>query len=326
MISVIIPAFNAAKRIAACLESVISQNYADIEIIVVDDYSCDDTGKIAREILDASGRKFRVITNDRNRGVSAARNTGIDVSQGKYICFVDADDVIRENFVSCLHDVILSRECDISFCGFVDRFTDGRSDADIVPADGEEISCGEDFILCGNIPAVWACMYGAEFLRRNNLRFTEGCSSGEDIDFITRALCRAESVSFVRECLYIYMHHPEMGSVRDNDTFSKQITRYGHNTIAQKHTAEYLCEYAKSCELREIAGRILLPQSVIRRLNLAAMKRNWAEYDSVLRDGEAMKILRRGICFFTLRRKPEVFMKAVMIMIMPGIYYGVRKG
>lgn len=325
MISVIIPAYNAATRIAPCLESVISQNYDDIEIIAVDDASTDDTGKIIRGILESSGRKYRVITHERNKGVSAARNSGIDASSGEYICSVDADDVIREDFVSSLHAAVSSGKYELSFCGFVDRFTDGRNDVDIFPAMCGGVYCGEDLILGNNIPAVWSCMYSADFLRRNNLRFLAGCSSGEDIDFITRALCRAENVIVVPKCLYIYMHHAEMSSVRDNDTISKKITRYVHNTDAQKFTAEYLAEYAKSRVLRDMAVKILMPQNVIRRLNFAAMKNDRDEYNAILNDGEAMRNLRRGMSFFTFRRKPEVFMKALMIMIMPGMYYRLRK-
>ena len=323
-VSIIIPAYNASSRIIPCLESVIAQTYPDIEIIVVDDGSCDDTGNIAREVLKSSGRNYTVTAHGHNKGVSAARNSGIDASSGEYICFADGDDVLRENFVSCLYDAIGGGNCDVSFCGFTDRFTDGRRDVDILPSGAACVSCEEKFILSREIPAVWCCMYRADFLRRCNLRFIDGCSYGEDIDFITRSLCRAGNAAFVPECLYIYIHHDGMGSVRDNDTERKRLMRYEHNTIAQACTAEYLCEHAKSRGLRDMAGKILMPQNVIRRLSLSAMRNDAGGYKAILNDGESMRILRRGLCFFTLRNKPEVFMKAVMIMIMPGMYYRMR--
>ena len=324
-VSIIIPAFNASSRIAPCLESVIAQSYDDIEIIVVDDASCDDTGKIAREILESSGRNYTLITHGHNGGVSSARNTGLDASNGKYICFVDADDVLRENFVSCLHAEISRGEYDVAFCGLTDRFTDGRNDVEMTFSRGLSQGCaGENVIMNDSVPPFMCCMYSVNFLKRFGLKFHDGCSSGEDVEFQMKAFCVAESVTFADECPYIYMHHSEMGSLRDNDTREKRILRYEHNTQAQIRTAEYLVSHSDSLRVKELAGKILMPQNVIRRLNLAAMKNDRAEYDSIRRDDSAMKILRRAFCFYTLRKKSEVFMKALMIVIMPGMYYRMR--
>lgn len=326
-VSVIIPAYNIAARIRTCLESVIAQDYPDIEIVVVDDASVDGTGDIAREVLVLSGRRHKVITHSRNMGVSVARNTGISASSGKFVCFVDGDDYVRENFVSLLHGGISRNGCDLSFCGLTDRFTDGRNDVDILLACGKpSVSCGEKFVLSGEIPPMWCCMYRADFLRANGLVFLEGCSSGEDVDFITRGLSVADRVTFVEECLYVYVHHEGMGSVRGNDTAGKRLTRYEHNTNAQVSTAKYLIERAKSRELRDMAGKILMPQTVIRRLNLAAMKNDREGWESLLTDRENKRVLREGLCCYTLRRKPEVFMKALMIVMMPGVYYALRRG
>lgn len=325
MISVIIPAYNAASRIALTLESVIAQNYDDIEIIVVDDASCDGTGKIAREILSSSGRNYTLIAHTKNAGVSSARNTGLKASHGEYICFVDADDILRENFVSCLHAEISQGEYDIAFCGLTDRFTDGRNDVEMTFTCGLSRGCsGENVIMNDSVPPFMCCMYSADFLKRFGLTFHDGCSSGEDVEFQVKAFCMAGRVSFTNECPYIYMHHSEMGSLRDNDTRGKRILRYEHNTQAQIRTAEYIITHSDSQRVKELAGKILMPQNVIRRLNLAAMKNNRAEYDSIRRSESAMKILRRAFCVYTLRKKSEVFMKALMIVIMPGIYYRMR--
>ena len=324
-VSIIIPAYNAASRIRACLESVISQEYVDIEIIVVDDASSDGTGEIAREILGASDRKHKVITHERNRGECASRNTGMGNADGKYICFVDADDIIRVNFVSRLHETITQGKHDIAFCGLTDRFSDGRPDKNMHSVHGAPyVSSGENFLLNNCVPPVWCCMYDAGLMKTHHLMFHEGCTAGGDIEFIMKALCAAGSVTFTEECLYIYMHHEDMGSVRDNDTRDKRTLRYGHNTQAHYRTAEYLATHSASERVKELAGKILMPQSVIRRFNLAAMKHDRAEYISLLNDRPAMKILRRALCFYTLRKKPEVFMKALAVMLMPGIYYSMR--
>lgn len=324
-VSIIIPACNAASRIRMTLESVTAQDYGDVEIIVVDDASSDDTGMIAREILGSSGRNCTVLAHGVNMGVSSARNTGFDVSRGKYVCFVDADDLLRADFVSGLYAEISRGKYDIAFCGLTDRFTDGRSDKEMFFSRGISRGiAGANVIMNDTVPPFMCCMYSADFLRKYELRFHEGCTSGEDTEFQMKAFCMAGSVTFTQEAPYIYMHHNEMGSVRDNDTREKRILRYGHNTQAQTRTAEYLAKHSASESVRELAVKILMPQSVIRRLNLSAMKHDRAGYNSLLNDNKAMNILRRALCFYTLRRKPEVFMKALTVMVMPGIYYRVR--
>ena len=86
LISVVVPAYNTESRIAYSLESIIAQDYPNLEIIVVNDASTDDTESAARKILESCGRPFSVITHKENRGVSAARNTGIDAMKGGFLC------------------------------------------------------------------------------------------------------------------------------------------------------------------------------------------------------------------------------------------------
>jgi len=326
LISVIIPAYNAASRLRPCLESVIAQDYDNIEIIFVDDFSSDDTLRIASEILQSSKRNFTILTNERNKGVSASRNRGILSAKGKYICFVDADDFVRENFVSSLHETVTQNDCQVSFCGYVDNFCDGRPDVEIISADCEpRVLNGEDIILRKYLLPLWCCMYDADFLRKFGIKFLEGCNSGEDVDFVTRVMCRAERVSFVDEFLYVYVHHAEMGSLRGNDTRDKKISRYEHNTNAQRSTAEYIAEHAKSKALKDMAGRVLMPYASIREITLSVMKDDRASYKTLTHNEKNVKILRRALSFFTLKEAPEIFVKALLILFFPGIYFIIRK-
>ena len=91
LISVVVPAYNTETRIAYSLESIIAQDYPNIEIIVVNDASTDGTENAARRILENCGRPFTIITHKENRGVSASRNTGMDVVKGEFLWFVDSD-------------------------------------------------------------------------------------------------------------------------------------------------------------------------------------------------------------------------------------------
>lgn len=321
LVSIIIPAYNASARIKLALESVIAQDYMNIEVIAVDDASNDDTGKIAHEVLSRSSFTYRIITHERNKGVSAARNTGIESAQGKYICFMDADDIIRENFISCLHSAIVKGECDISFCGLTDTFTDGRPGKDIHYARENQNVSGENLIIRGNVPPVYCCMYSREFIARHNLKFHEGCISGEDIEFVMKALCMAGKISFTPECLYMCVHHKGMGSIR-----RREAPRYEDNTLAQIRTAEYISERSTSESLRAYAENILMPGIVARMFKLCAMKNDRENYDLMLRDRNIRDILKRALSFHVLAKKTELFFKAFMILHMPGVYFMLRKG
>ena len=97
LISVVVPAYNRSSRIAYSLESIIVQDYPNLEIIVVNDASKDGTEQAARRVLESCGRPFSIITHKGNRGVSGARNTGIDAMKGEFLWFMDADGKAEKN-------------------------------------------------------------------------------------------------------------------------------------------------------------------------------------------------------------------------------------
>lgn len=115
-ISVIVAAYNIEQYISKCLDSIINQTYKNLEIIVVDDGSSDDTGRIANEYARMDSRF--VIVHKENGGVSSARNRGIDIATGDYIGFVDGDDTIEADMYKMLINNAVKYEADISHCGY----------------------------------------------------------------------------------------------------------------------------------------------------------------------------------------------------------------
>lgn len=116
LISIIIPAYNIADYIGICLDSLLKQTYKNLEIIVVDDGSSDNTGKIVDEYT-VKYQNIKVI-HKKNAGVSAARNSGIDIASGDYIGFVDGDDTVDEEMFEILVDNAIKYDADISHCGY----------------------------------------------------------------------------------------------------------------------------------------------------------------------------------------------------------------
>lgn len=112
MVSIIIPVYNGAEFLEECLRSVMNQTYKDLEIIVIDDGSTDESGEICRKLAREDNRIVPV--RQENAGVSAARNRGIDMSNGEYIMFVDADDLLTPNAVELLEENIRVTNMDMS--------------------------------------------------------------------------------------------------------------------------------------------------------------------------------------------------------------------
>lgn len=93
MVSIVVPVYNAARYIRKTIDMVCEQTYKDWELILVDDASSDKSAEIISDIIESSGKRIRLIRKERNAGAAEARNTGIDASAGRYIAFLDADDV-----------------------------------------------------------------------------------------------------------------------------------------------------------------------------------------------------------------------------------------
>lgn len=122
LVSVIIPAYNIEKYIGRCLDSVLSQIYENLEIIIVDDGSSDGTGNI---LDDYEKRDSRIkVIHKENGGVSSARNKGLDMAVGDYIGFVDGDDIIAPEMYETLVKLLEEEDADIAHCGYQMVFPD----------------------------------------------------------------------------------------------------------------------------------------------------------------------------------------------------------
>ena len=123
-ISVIVPAYNVAQWLPRCVDSILMQSYQNLEILLIDDGSTDETGKI---IDDYAEKDFRVVAiHQANEGLVAVREKGIELAAGEYVSFVDGDDVIEPDFLKRLLQNAIRYNADISHCGMKFCFYDGR--------------------------------------------------------------------------------------------------------------------------------------------------------------------------------------------------------
>ena len=122
-VSIIIPVYNSEKYLAKCLDSVIAQNYKNYEVIVIYDKS-DDDGLSVLEHYSKNYGNIKIYHNKKKQGLSYAKNIGIEISTGKYITFVDSDDIVSANYISYLTEILEKNDCDISICNTVSNDED----------------------------------------------------------------------------------------------------------------------------------------------------------------------------------------------------------
>ncbi|MFR6295465.1 glycosyltransferase [Bacillus bombysepticus] len=203
LISIIVPTYNVEKYIRTCIESILAQTYRNVEVIIVNDGSTDQSLAVISDLI-CSHHNVKVI-NQKNQGLSVARNTGIDVATGKYITFVDADDKIMPGFVSSLYQIADKTGADIVRGSF--RDFNGNIPKAWVPDFNVPTNCGTivlDQFLSSNISfAVWSSIYRLDFINSNHIRFTPGILL-EDGDFTTRAYMLAKLVATSPEPNYAY--------------------------------------------------------------------------------------------------------------------------
>lgn len=158
MISVVIPIYNASPYLASCLCSVANQSYRDLEVILVDDGSTDDSAKVAQSFVETDARFH--LYQQRNQGAAVARNMGMQVATGEYLLFVDADDYIVPTYVQTLLDAI--PEADMVQCGYQRFANDGRILHTDAPVSAYKL-ISPDMRL-----------YRLDWLREHHLSFPEG--------------------------------------------------------------------------------------------------------------------------------------------------------
>lgn len=205
LISVVIPVYNAARYLRECLASVSAQTYSSIEVIMVNDGSTDDSGEICRQFAAVDSR-FRIVDTD-NRGVSCARNCGIDLSEGEFICFVDADDTMHPDALSRLHSALISTGSDIC----VGNYHYGASPAKVPSVPSLPVCFSPHSILEAGLYQKLSVNSpcGTLFRRHifgDTLRFRKG-RRYEDLDLFYKWLLKAGKVAYLTEKLYFYRKH-----------------------------------------------------------------------------------------------------------------------
>ncbi len=218
LVSIIVPVYNGEEYIERCVGSLISQTYENIEILVVNDGSTDNTESICNKLA-ASDKRIKLTTKV-NEGVSVARNTAIALAQGEFITFVDADDWISIDLVEKLLNAINQDESyDIAVCGYFE--VSSKNIVSKPPFVKPAKTIKE--VLSQNTPAFsWAKLYRATL--KEYMNYTAGISMGEDTAMIIPLFSYARNFVTIDEPLYFYYQNE--ASVTHNKSDTKKMFSY----------------------------------------------------------------------------------------------------
>ena len=214
LISIIIGMYKGEKYIRECIDSVIGQDYTNLEIILVDDGSPDDCGDIADTYAQRDSRI--VVVHQKNAGVSASRNRALDMAKGDYICIIDQDDVLSTDYVSYFYNLIISNNAQIALTPTAEKFF-GTPTFQTEYKDHVEVWNGEqtaiEMLYHKIIIAPWNKMISRKLLDDNHVRFNPEFFGGEGFAFSVQSYQYAERIAVGHKLVYHYrVGDPESGA------------------------------------------------------------------------------------------------------------------
>ncbi len=227
VVSVIVPVYRSEKYLKKCLDSIIRQTYKKLEIILVDDGSDDDSGRICDTYasLDDRIRVFHI----ENGGVSRARNYGIEKSTGRWITFVDSDDYILDDHIKILTDAVRDGKVQLGVTNLEYITEQGnRITDDIIPVERKGLLSREQALEdMGNGISVWGYswikLFDRDLIIKEHIRFDEDIKVWEDMVFCARYLSKCTNIFVWDECTYIYVRH--QGTAVTNSSYKIKKTK-----------------------------------------------------------------------------------------------------
>ncbi|MDR2623947.1 MAG: glycosyltransferase [Methanobrevibacter sp.] len=231
VISIIVPVYNVEKYLKRCIDSILNQTFKDFELILVNDGSTDDSGKICDDYKEKDNR-IKVI-HKKNGGLSSARNAGIDVAQGGYYGFVDSDDYISYDMYECLYKLIYCNDADIAICSIYHCYSNGqgrikknKSYSETNPKtytfDKQEAL---KIVLQGKIFSMNVInrLYKRDLFK--NIRFPEEIKFAEDVPFSFNIFKNVKKVVFYSSPKYFYMHRSLSLTTSNFNTDTKDVIK-----------------------------------------------------------------------------------------------------
>lgn len=207
-ISIIVPVYNTGKYLERCLESIISQEFEDVEIIVVNDCSSDDSLNIIKKFM-RKDNKIKLVDKQKNEGLSAARNSGIEIAKGEYIIHIDSDDWIEKNYFLEIYQNAKKYDADIVITDFYKDFDNGE--IKYIKDQNENMdkeNMLENIFLMKAYPSVWNKLIRRELYIKNNIYHPIDAAIGEDLCTTPKLIYYAKNIYKYNKSFLHYIQTP----------------------------------------------------------------------------------------------------------------------
>lgn len=217
-VSIIVPIYNMENYLEKCIESIIEQSYKNIEIILINDGSTDKSEVICKKYK-VKDNRIKVISSE-NKGVSSARNLGIEASTGKYISFIDPDDTVDKKYIEEMVICIKNYCCDVVFCLSKVIYLEQDKIYDVKINNEKSLSNNfyKDFyFIIEHFQAPWGKLYKSKFIKKYNIKFPIDFITAEDQIFNQEYLKYVKKYGFINKNLYNYY-------IRKNNSASKNLS------------------------------------------------------------------------------------------------------
>lgn len=201
-VSIIVPIYNVEKYLKKCVNSILNQTYKNIEVLLIDDCSTDNSGDIAKQ-YEQKDNRCKYIRREKNGGLSAARNTGVEHATGEYLSFVDSDDWVSENFILHLIDKAKEQDADITVCDYIMIDDNGKETPGNTLENLDDSSSIEEKIAYIRNHVVTK-LYNREFFMKQNLKFPEEIKRAAEMGLSIPMLTRTNKIAILNEALYYY--------------------------------------------------------------------------------------------------------------------------
>ncbi len=233
LVSVIIPIYNVEQYLEKCLDSVINQTYKDLEIVCVNDCSSDNSLDILQEYVQFDNR-IKIINFEQNKGVSAARNAGLEMAKGEYVYFIDSDDWIDLDYIEKMVSAITFSKTDVVVNTNVIQEFENKPSKKLVFGDleiEENAFVDADNAINNIMWASWAQLWDRKFLERNHLRFLDG-HIYEDMHFPPVAYSYMDKIYAIAASAYHYRIRENSLCRQNEDDYSvKEKLLFVYNTV-----------------------------------------------------------------------------------------------
>ena len=207
-VSIITPVYNVERCIEKTINSVINQSLKDFELLLIDDGSKDKSIEIAENLLVNSDVNYRIISQE-NCGVSSARNKGISEAKGEYVCFLDSDDYIHEDYIKLMYEKVSTCNCDLVFCDYTQVDSKDKILVESTTRFLEDFINGREAALrqlsCDITIGMGSALYRASIIKENNIFFDSSRKYAEDVVFTVKALLHMDKIISVNKSLMFYV-------------------------------------------------------------------------------------------------------------------------